>query len=294
MSEAGDTWAAPHGSPVGTSGWYAASDGQWYRSTQPPAPGYWLHRNGRWYPPTEAAEPWQTSRWGLGDMWWGVLAYLVTGFVGAGALAIVAGDGGSFTETGPYAIGVYVALNAISIIGILWLATRRKGLRDIRADFGLSGRWRDPLIGLGVGVGALFAAGIVTYAIDSALGADEPTSNLPVDDLTTFGQFTVFFVAVALVTPLIEELFFRGLIYRSLLKRRRSAHRSMLVTTAIFIAPHLPSAESWGGLVSLAAAIGTLGLAFNLACHWTGNRLVAPIVAHAFVNGVAALALYFG
>jgi hypothetical protein len=294
MNEAGDTWGAPHGSPVGTSGWYVASDGQWYRSTNPPAPGYWLHRNGRWYPPTEAAEPWRTSRWGLGDMWWGVLAYVVTGFVGAGAIAIASTDGGSFTDSGPYAIGVYVALSAISIVGILSLATRRKGLRSIRADFGLSGRWRDPLIGLGVGVGAMFVAGMVTYAIDAAFGADEPTSNLPVDDLTTIGQFTVFFLAVAVVTPVIEELFFRGLIHRSLLKRGRSPLRSMLVTTAIFIVPHLPAAESWSGLVSLAAAIGTLGLGFNLACYWTGNRLVAPIVAHAVVNGVAVLALYFG
>jgi CAAX protease family protein len=293
MNEAGNIWAPPDGSPVGTSGWYAASDGRWYRSTKPPASGYWLHQNGRWYSPAEAAEPWQTSRWGLGEMWWGVFAYLVTGFAGAGAIALLATDGGAFDETGPYAIGVYVALSAISVIGILSVATRRKGLRSLRADFGLSGRWLDPLIGLGLGIGGMIVAGFVTYAIDSAFGADEPTSNLPVDDLTSIGQFAVFFLAVAVVTPVIEELFFRGLIYRSMLKRRRSALRSMLVTTAIFIVPHLPSAESWSGLVSLAAAIGTLGLAFNLACRWTGNRLVAPIVAHAVVNGVAALVLYY-
>jgi len=177
-------------------------------------------------------------------------------------------------------------------VGVVWLATRLKGLRSLRDDFGLTGRWLDPLIGLGLGIAGLIVAGLVTYAIDSALGADERTSNLPVEDLTSFAEFAVFFVAVAVVTPVIEELFFRGLIYRSVLKRGRSVPRAITVTTVLFVLPHLPAAESWNEVAGLFGAIGALGLAFNLACHWTGNRLAAPIVAHMVVNGLAAIALY--
>ena len=102
----------------------------------------------------------------------------------------------------------------------------------------------------------------------------------------------MFFIAVAVVTPVIEELFFRGLLYRSLLKRGRSAPWAIAVTTVLFVIPHLPAAESWNEVAGLFGAIGSLGLAFNLACHWTGNRLAAPITAHMLVNGLAAIALY--
>jgi membrane protease YdiL (CAAX protease family) len=44
-------------------------------------------------------------------------------------------------------------------------------------------------------------------------------------------------------------------------------------------------------LLSLAGSIGVLGLSFNLACHWAGNRLGAAIVAHMVINGLAVLSL---
>ena len=294
MHESDAPWAPPAGSPAGTSGWYLASDGEWYRTDHPPAAGYALADDGRWRPSDRVVEPWRSSRWGLGDAWWGVLAYVGAGLVGAMLLAVVSGDIDSVDDTGPYALGAFVALNAVAAIGVLWLATSRKGLRSLRADFGLTGRWLDALIGIGLGIAGVVTAGLVSYAIDSALGADERTSNLPVDELASASEFIVFFAAVAIVTPIVEELFFRGLIYRSILKRGRSAPRAITATTVLFVVPHLPAAESWTEVAGLFGAIGALGLAFNLACHWTGNRLAAPIVAHMFVNGLAAVALYVG
>lgn len=292
MRELNQGWAPPSGSPIGTRGWYVASDGEWHQSADPPAVGYWLARDGRWYPAGAATEPWQTSRWGLGEVWWGVLAYFAAGIMGAIGLLLVDEFVVEVDEDGALAIAAFVALNAIAIIGVIWLATRRKGLRSLRADFGLTMRWWDPLLGLGIGFAALIVAGLASYGIDSAFGADEATSNVPIDELTSFGDFAAFFVAVALVTPVVEELFFRGLLYRSLLKRGRSTPRAILATTLIFIIPHLPAVNSWPEVVSLFASIGVLGLAFNLACHWTGNRLAAPIVAHFLVNGLATVALY--
>lgn len=294
MHQADAPWPAPAGSPVGTRGWYLASDGEWYRTEVAPAAGYALAEDGRWRPADEVAEPWRSSRWGLGDAWWGVLAYIGAGLLGAIVLAAVSGDLESADDTGPYAIGAFVAFNAVAGIGVVWLATYRKGLRSLRRDFGLTGRWLDPLIGIGLGFAGVFLAGIVTYAIDTALGAEERTSNLPVDELASAGEFVVFFVAVAIVTPIVEELFFRGLLYRSLLKRGRSAPRAIAMTTLLFVVPHLPAAESWTEVAGLFGAIGALGLAFNLACYWTGHRLAAPIVAHMLVNGLAAVALYVG
>lgn len=302
MRDEASTWPAPAGSPAGTSGWYVAADHRWYRTDHPPAPGYALGDDGRWYGPGQpgeatTGEPWRRSRWGLGDVWLCVLAYIFAGIAGAGLAAlfdIARGGNGSFDEAAPSSLALFVACNAIATGGVVVAATRRKGQRSLRLDFGLQGRWRDLWIGLGLGIAGLIGAAVMGALIDGVLGADERSSNVPVDDLSGFGEFVLFFAAVALVTPVVEELVFRGLLYRSLLKRGRSAPVAIAMTTALFVLPHLTAAESWIELASLTGSIGVLGLAFNLACHWTGNRLAAPIVAHVVVNGLAAVALFVG
>ncbi len=293
MAGPGGAWAPPTGVPAGTAGWYLADDGAWYRSVHPPAPGYRLAADGRWRP--DDAEIWRSSRWGLGHVWWGVLAYILAGLLGAIGLETIeriADD--PIDVDGPIVIAVFVGLNALALIGVARRATRRHGQNSLAADFGLDVRRWDPLIGLGIGFAALLVAGLASSAIDAAFDADEPTSNVPVDELSSFAHFAAFFVAVAIVTPVVEELFFRGLLYRSILKRGRSPVRAIPATTLVFVLPHLPAVDSWPEVVSLFASIGVLGLAFNLACHWTDNRLFAPITAHFVVNGLAAVALYVG
>ncbi len=292
-------WPPPTAAPVGQGGWYEASDGQWYRSMSPPADGYVLASDGRWYPPHEWDEPWRASRWGLGDMWWGFSAYVVVGIalslVIAGALAASDPDRSvDDVEFGPYSIALLVLVNVVAFAGVPWWASRRKGLANLAADFGLRGRVVDAAIGFGLGIGGLIAAGLVSTVIDQALGADESTSNIPVDDLGNLAEFTVFFLAVGVATPIIEELFFRGLVYRSFLKRGARVPAAIGLTTMIFVLPHLPAVTEWPGVLSLFGAIAVLGAMFNLACHLTGNRLVAPIVAHMVVNGTATLVLYLG
>lgn len=293
------SWPPPTGTPVGTWGWYRASDGQWYRSETAPSAGWVVGASGRWVPADDpdaagSDEAWWWSRWGLGDAWWGALVYvagsLLLSFAVLAVAALRDGDVDDL-DLGPYAISLLVIGNVVAFAGVPWWASRRKGLASLRADFGLHIRPIDAAIGLGFGIGGLIAAGIVGTAIDAAFDVDETTSNVPVDALHGAGQIVVFFVAVAIVTPIVEELFFRGLVYRSFLKRGRSAAGAIARTTVIFVIPHLTAAEDLASLVSLAASIGVLGLAFQLACHVTHRRLGAPIVAHLVVNGAAVLAL---
>lgn len=295
-------WPPPSDSPVGSSGWYLASDRQWYQTTTAPAPGYVLGRNGRWIDADDATpgdldEAWRWSRWGLGDVWWGVLAYvgvsLAVGFVVIGLAAARGQDIDEF-ELGAYTLSVLVVGNVVAFFGVPWLASRRKGLRRLRDDFGLRIRPVDVAIGLGIGVAGLLAAGLVGTAIDAALGADETTSNIPIDRLDGAGEIVAFLVAVAVITPVVEELFFRGLVFRSLLKRGVPGIRAGVITTIVFVLPHLGSAGDWTSLLSLAGSITVLGFAFQIACHVTDNRLGAPIVAHMVINGTAAIVLAFG
>jgi hypothetical protein len=81
-----------------------------------------------------------------------------------------------------------------AFLGMPWLATRRKGLRSLRDDFGLWWRPVDLAIGLGFGIVGLVAAAIAGGLVDAAFGADEATSNIPVDSLErTRGQIIAFF-----------------------------------------------------------------------------------------------------
>lgn len=276
----------PEPDPMGS---YLASDGDTYQSSTPPAPGWWLASDLWWYPP-DAAEPWRRTRWGLGDVGWGALVVLVASLL-AGVVAVAAGVDPDELTDNPYLIAGLLLPNVLGFAVVPWIASRRKGVGRLADDYGLTGRWRDVAIGLATGIVGLIAAGSVGFAVDALLGADEATSNVPVDSLGSTGEIVVFAFAIAVVTPIIEELFFRGLLYRSLLKRGRSVLRSTLITTAVFTVPHLTAVSTGTAVASLAAAIFTLGIAFNLAAHWTDNRLLAPIVAHIVINGTAVIAL---
>lgn len=292
-----NTWPPPTSSPVTRTGWYRAADGEWYVSAVAPAPGYTLTDDGYWQSPDgRDDEPWRRSGWGLGDFWWGVLVYLGASIVLGIVIAIVvaATDADRNLDdvlSGPYVIAALVIVNAVAFAGVPWLASRRKGLDSLAADFGLRIRPVDLAIGFGLGIAGLIGAAIVSTAVDGLLDVEESTSNVPVDSLDNAGQFIAFFLAVAIVTPIVEELFFRGLLYRSFLKRGAGPLGAIVRTTIIFVLPHLTAVSTWQNALTLAATIGVLGAMFNLACHLTGNRLGAPIVAHLVVNGTAVVAL---
>lgn len=297
-------------------GWYQAGDGGWYETDAPPAPGWWLASDLRWYPPHLAAhagpngasdpaspgapeDAWRWSRWGLGDCWWGVLAYVVGSIVmsfalTAGLLVLDPDTSLDELEFGPYSIAIGLLANVVAFAGVPWLASRRKGLRSLRHDFGLAVRPIDLAIGVGFGIGALVVAGLVAAGLDSLLDLDGDASNVPIDDLHGPGQIAAFAIAIAIVTPIIEELFFRGLLNRSLQKRGAGHVVSSLVTTVAFVLPHLLAQPTWPNIAVLAAVITVYGAAFHVACIVTGNRLGAPIVAHAVVNGVAVIVLATG
>lgn len=300
----------PRVEPVRPSGWYEAADGQWYQTDAAPAPGWWLASDLRWYPPAlttwvpddgspvgwTEAEPWRRSRWGLGDVWWGVLVYVVAsiavGLMLVFGLTLIDPDTAlEDVELGPYTVSLGVLANVLAFAGIPWLASRRKGLASLADDFGLRFRWLDALIGFGLGIAALIVAGITAVAVSAALDVEDTTSNIPVDDLTSPGQVIAFVIAVAVITPIIEELFFRGLLLRSLRKRGMGAVSTLLTTTILFVLPHLIAELTWPNIAVLFAVITVYGTVFHLACMLTDHRLGAPIVAHMVVNATAVIAL---
>lgn len=216
-------------------------------------------------------------RWGLGDAaagWLlGSLAAIALGGLAAAAgaaelLALALGQ-----------IGLWLGL----LGSVLW-AGRRKGTGRVGGDFGF--RWRplDLVIGPVIGLGSQLLLVPLIY-LPLRWFIENPDVSKPARELAeqARGPAYIGFAAVAiLAAPVIEELFFRGLVLRSIL-RRFGTGWAVTGSAAAFGVAHLQ-------LLQLPALVA-LGLVLGLMAVRTG-RLGPGIAAHAAFNALAVVSLY--
>ena len=98
----------------------------------------------------------------------------------------------------------------------------------------------------------------------------------------TFGGLAINLVVIALLAAVCEELFFRGLLQKTL-SERINKHAAIWVTAVIFSAIHV---QFYGFLPRM-----LLGAAFGYMAVW-GGSLWLPILAH-FINNAAGVIAYF-
>lgn len=221
-------------------------------------------------------------RWGMGDALGGwVFAQVLAAVVG-GAILLAAGYGNSGRSVSQASMALFALLQTPLWIGFLaapiW-AARTKG-RGVVTDFGLRFRPSD-LVGVPIGILAqLVMVPVVSYPFlrlsgKSAHDLAEPARQLAerARDGSTVG--VIAFVIVAVVgAPIVEELFFRGLVMRSIEKRFGTAvglvGSALLFGITHFELLQLP-ALSVAGLIfgALALRSGRLGPA--VACHLAFN-----------------------
>jgi membrane protease YdiL (CAAX protease family) len=217
------------------------------------------------------------------------------GFVAGIALATVVGSlwlsilGGGEDGLGARTagqVGLWTGL-----VGIAVLASRRKGYGSLSADFGLSARRSD----LGLGIAAALAAQLVVVplvalALRPFLG--HPDVSRPVQELVdqAGGARALILVMVAVVcAPFVEELFFRGLLLRSL--QRRVGTGGAVVLSSVFFGLAHPQPLDAGGTVIVMAGLTALALVLALLAVRTG-RLGASIVAHSGFNVISLVLAY--
>jgi len=201
-----------------------------------------------------------------------VSALTLRGAVPGPVLQVLVGD-----------VAVWVPL----VFGIVWVV-RRTG-RD------LFGRFR---IELG---DVVFALGIVilTRVFDAVLALTfTGTSGLsPAPSLGTpdVGLLLVSAVGIVLVSPVLEELFFRGLFQRLLAAELtpRTRWLAVLVTAFLFALAHLflGSATTTLGGFQVFLTTFVLGLLTGTLVAMT-NRIGGAIVAHVLFNAVAVVATW--
>jgi membrane protease YdiL (CAAX protease family) len=210
-----------------------------------------------------------------------VLALLVLAVVAANAASVsVAGDVLAVTEgRAPTTFGALVLLTvtqaALLAVGGLFVAAPRalEGLRVLPER----GLWRS--VGLGVllaipaWIGAQLLAVITArllepFGLQPEMGVAEAAIEL-VDPI-------VLGVALLVVAPVAEEIFFRGIVFNAWL-REFGVRRAVIGSALLFALIH--------GSIFVIPAIFALGIGLALLYHRTGS-LPASIAMHATFNGI--------
>ena len=143
-----------------------------------------------------------------------------------------------------------------------------------------------PSIGVGValGVGLVIGAGLIVLA-GAAL---DPVVERRINEVPDIGtqpwQLLLTITALVVLAPLGEELLFRGLILRALVRRLRF-WPSAAISAVLFTAAHADAYILWPRTISL------IGTGILLAWIYRQRGYWASVSAHATVNTIAAIAL---
>jgi CAAX protease family protein len=204
----------------------------------------------------------QAPRWGLGDA---ALGWLVGVLATAVVAGIWVGASGS-DDLSLTALAVSEVALWIGLVGAPVMASRRKGSGDLGRDFGFRAGWSDAGIGVPVGVvSQLLLVPLLYLPIQWLLGdrdLSEPAREV-IGEAHGAGPLALLAVVLVVGAPVAEELFFRGLLLRSLQRRFAAS----------------PRADVW--------AVGGSALAFGLA-HFELLQLPA-LVLFGVILGVLAV-----
>ena len=230
--------------------------------------------------PVTAEPPPPRQRWGLGDFLFGLFAGYSLATLIAALFYAATGD----EDPGLLGQGVSQAGLWTGMVGAAVMASRKKGAGRLRDDFGFRFKWSD------LGVGVLVAVGVQLLLLP-AIGLllrpllGEPEVSGPVRDLLDKSQGPAFIglvLSVAVGAPIVEELFFRGLLLRSLQKRRLPTSVAVFLAAVAFGLAHA-SALPVEAVLLVMISLTAFGAVLAILAIRTG-RLGASIVAHAAFN----------
>ena len=219
-------------------------------------------------------------RWGLWDALWALLIASALG-LGVGVLLLVI-DAPLWAQV---IIGTSVPW--IGFAGWPLVATARRG-NGPRVDLGLRLTWPDVGWGALAGVLATIAAAIAAL-ITQAFAPDVTSAAGDAADQLLKGSSRLAIVIFALMimvgAPIVEELFFRGLLFAALRKRGVPVVWTVIITAVLFAGFHFEPVRL---LILLPS-----GLLLGWVRAKTGS-LGASMVAHGLINAPGAILLLVG
>lgn len=223
--------------------------------------------------------PEQPPRWALRDV---ALGFLAAVFNVAVAQAVWVGVTGEDEVTLGLTFVSFLAYWPV-LVGTVVLASRRRGTGRLSEDVGLRVQKQDVGLGILAGVASQFLLLPLLYLPFELLNRDLDVSEKAKETLgvASGGGLVVLAVLVVLVAPFVEELFFRGLLQRTL-ARWLPPMAAVAVSAVAFGVTHFQPVQ----LLGLIAFGGVLGVLAERS-----GRLGPSIVAHMSFNGCSVLVL---
>ncbi len=180
-------------------------------------------------------------------------------------------------------IVVASAINELIFIATAFFVARMTGSVSIR-DFGFLRAPFGKTLGKMAIVLASYFVMLGLYNALVHLAPDDSPDKLGASGGT--GKMLAFGLLVAVLAPIAEEIFFRGMIYRSL-KNSAGIWPAAIISGLLFGALHIDSTTSARLLQVIPLAV--LGIAFALLYQWSGT-LYSTIALHATNNAIAVAA----
>jgi uncharacterized protein len=188
-----------------------------------------------------------------------------------------------------YIVSTLIGLWA-GFFGSAWLASSVRGTHSLVRDMGLRFRWID-LIGIPIGVAGQFLVALMYVPISHHVHNFNQRFDAPSQRLTGASHgpgYLVIAILTVVGAPFFEELFFRGVLLRSLARLFGTVGgwvgpaMAIVVTGVIFGLAHAESLQLLG--------LATFGIILSFVSYRTG-RLGMDMVAHASFNLVAVVAV---
>lgn len=197
-----------------------------------------------------------------------------------GVIAIVA----TGEEDGPaLLVGSFVGL-WIPLVGAAILASHAFGSRSPKRDLGWSLRPQDLWLGVVVGLAGLVAATAVQLALSPFEELTGTNTNFIEEQSETLVGTIVVVTSTLIGAPIVEELFFRGLVQHALARLRMLA---VVIQAFVFGLIHVTPEEGVGN-IGIVLGVGTFGFVLGLAVRRYG-RLGPAIIGHAVFNAAAVV-----
>jgi membrane protease YdiL (CAAX protease family) len=238
---------------------------------------------------------------GRGAIYAETFALYMVLFVGVGVLSRFVP-----LPSGPSSLWLNGLIMLLSLTALAWPVVRGVGWPQVREDVGLSAFGRPGvqvlsgpacylvalpllLVGVGVTLALLLAQRRLGWGNPFEPGAGP---SHPIIGVALSGGVWVWvqvFLVACVAAPVVEEIMFRGVLYRHLREashhwgRARSILTSALASSFVFAVIHPQGVLGVPVLMALAVA-------FALAREWR-QSLLPPMIAHGLNNGVATLVL---
>lgn len=244
-------------------------------------------------------KPSERMRWGFGDVGLGLLLF-------AGAIVVAVVMFAAVPDIDPELASLILGILSYGGLAFAVIrASRSRGLRSLADDFGLRFRPIDLVTGIVAGAALKGLSVLIT------LGAIAITGHTPDEGNLTLSREVMWIVingviVTSVIAPIVEELFFRGLVFRSvrnvLLRgerasdpraQRHAVTSAIVANSVLFMILHAWQTADATLLIAIALSTLLVGLVASMLVAVTG-RLAPGIIAHVVFNGSAVVALLAG